>query len=108
YVSQTHIHRKSFMSPHESLALPLYHARCTVHSASPLLLFPQTLQRREVFQRRDVSGDGAGGGDLAEEPAHDLAGAGLRQRFGEADLVRLGDVADLATDMRSQLLLQLG
>ncbi len=39
-----------------------------------------------------------------EQPAHDLAGAGLRQLGDDHDLARLGDRADLLADVVAQLL----
>ena len=42
-------------------------------------------------------------GDVAEESAHDLAGAGLRQVVGEDDRLRPADLADLGGDVLAQL-----
>ena len=46
------------------------------------------------------------GGDVAEQPPHDLAAAGLGQGVGEADLVGPGEGADLLGDVGAQLLPQ--
>ena len=43
-------------------------------------------------------------GDVAEQPPHDLAAAGLRQLRREDDVRRLGDRADLVGDVAAQLL----
>jgi hypothetical protein len=42
--------------------------------------------------------------DVAQEAAHDLAGAGLGQRVGEADLLGSGQRPDLLGDVAAQLL----
>src|SRR3712207_6518775 len=44
---------------------------------------------------------------LAQEPAHNLAGARLGERVGEAYLVGAGECPDLLRDVAAQLLLQL-
>src|SRR5690606_18436300 len=43
----------------------------------------------------------------AQQPAHDLAGAGFRQIVAKADVARLGDGADFLADPVLQLLYQL-
>src|SRR5215218_9061629 len=72
-----------------------------------LVVRPQLLQHGEVFEGGRVAVGRAGGGDLAEQAAHDLAGARLGERVGEAYLVGAGERADLARDVAAQLLLQL-
>ena len=44
------------------------------------------------------------GGDVAQQPAHDLAGARLGQRVGEADVRGLRDAADLVHHVLAQIL----
>src|SRR5688572_19863366 len=55
----------------------------------------QLLQYRRVLQGRDVLLDLLALGDGAQQPAHDLAGAGLGQVVAEADVLGLGDRPDL-------------
>ena len=45
--------------------------------------------------------------DLAQDAAHDLAGACFRQAWGELDLVGRSDRADFGADMADQRLAQL-
>ena len=60
-------------------------------SACRLLVFgPQAGQHAVVFQRRGVADGLAAGGDVAQQPPHDLAAAGFRQRGGEVDVVGHG------------------
>ena len=54
-------------------------------------------ERRRVAERPVL-------GDVAEQPAHDLAGARLRQLGGEDDVRRLRDRADLVRDVVAKLL----
>src|SRR5438034_11165638 len=58
----------------------------------------QLLQDRGVFQGGDVLGDRFALGDRAQQPAHDLPGARLWQVVAEADVLGLGDRADLLAD----------
>src|ERR687889_2272944 len=62
------------------------------------LLLDQVHHRR-VGQRGDVA-ELAVLGDVAEEPPHDLARAGLGQLLDDHDLPRLGDRADVLGDVR--------
>src|SRR5579863_7740075 len=48
----------------------------------------------EVFEGGGVAFDFAVGGELAEQAAHDFAGAGFGQRLSEADVVGAGERAD--------------
>src|SRR5690606_21622544 len=59
-----------------------------------------------VREGRDVT-ELAALGDVLEQAAHDLAGAGLRQVLGEQHLRRPGDLADALADVLAQLLGQL-
>ena len=71
-----------------------------------LVLLLQRGHDGRIGERGHVA-EGAAFGDVAEEAAHDLAGAGLRQVDGDEDLLRPGDGADLLGDVRLQLLLEL-
>ena len=63
--------------------------------AALLLLLAQLRDHREIFQRGGVALHLATGRDLLQQPAHDLAAAGLGQGVGEADVVRLRQRTDL-------------
>ena len=69
------------------------------HVARLLFLLAQLGQDAVVFQRRRVARRLSAAGDVAQQPAHDLAGARLGQRVGEADLVGPGQGADLLGDV---------
>src|SRR5215212_10503967 len=83
-----------------------FYSSFIIHHSS-FFICPQLLQHGEVFEGGRVAVRGAGGGDLAQEAAHDLAGARLGERVGEAYLVGAGERADLPRDVAAQLLLQL-
>ena len=70
------------------------------------VFLPELGQDAQVFERRGVAGALAAGGDVAEEPPHDLAAAGLGQGVGEPDVVGAGQGADLLDDVGAQLLPQ--
>ena len=74
-------------------------------SCLPFLLFPQPGKHAVVFQRGRILRGLFAGGNIAQQPAHDLARAGLRQRVGEADLIRAGQGADLLDYVIAQILL---
>lgn len=59
-----------------------------------ILLRGKLAHNPEVFERRDIAGDGVGGHNLAQEPPHDFAGAGFGEAFGEADLFGASEGAD--------------
>src|SRR3990172_7121221 len=63
----------------------------------------ELLQDPRVLERRDVLGNLLAPGDRAQQPPHDLAGAGLRQVVAEADVPRLRDRPDLLRDPVAQL-----
>ena len=69
-----------------------------------LVLLAQLGQHGQVFERRGIAGALDARGDVAEQPPHDLAAAGLGQGVGEADLVGPGQGADLLGDVGAQLL----
>ena len=71
-----------------------------------LLFLPQLRQHGKIFQRRRVLGGLLAAGDVAEESAHDLAGARLGKAVGEADVVGPGQSADLANHVFFQLAFQ--
>src|SRR6185436_9773738 len=54
----------------------------------------QLLEDGRVLEGGDVLGNLLALGDRAQQTAHDLAGARLRQVVAEADVFRLGDRAD--------------
>src|SRR5688572_14470024 len=64
----------------------------------------QLLQDCRVLQRGHVLRDLLALGDRAQQAAHDLARARFRQVVAEADVLRLGDRADLLADPVAQLL----
>jgi len=68
----------------------------------------QPSQHVQVFESGGVTFDFGAGGDLFEEAAHDFSGAGLGQRFGKTDIVRLGDRADFFGDVVSKFIAQGG
>src|SRR5258706_424451 len=70
----------------------------------PLVLLLQLGKDAKVFQRGGIAFHLIARSDLLEQPAHDLATAGLGERLGEADLVRLGEAADLLGDFVGQRL----
>src|SRR5450830_1674953 len=74
-------------------------------STSPLFVLVLDLQLRDdrrIRERRGVA-ERLAFGDVAEEAAHDLAGARLRKISGEQDLIRPRDPADLPDDVLLQL-----
>src|SRR5215510_4908552 len=65
----------------------------------------QLLDRRAVFERRDVRPDLAGGHDLLQQAAHDRAARGLGQHIGEDHVLRYRDLADALGHSRTYGLL---
>src|SRR5918911_885986 len=65
---------------------------------------PQLLEDRRVLERRHILRDLLAPGDRAQQTPHDLARARLRQVVAEADVLGLGDRADLLADPVAQLL----
>src|SRR5262249_39452701 len=63
------------------------------------LLFPQPRQHAVILEGRRIAGGLPAAGDVAEQPAHDLAGAGLGQGVGEANVVRPGQRTDFLDDV---------
>jgi hypothetical protein len=57
-----------------------------------------------VFQRAGVLRDGLALGDGAQQAAHDLAGTCLGQVVAKADVLGLGNGADLTAHVVTQLL----
>src|SRR5690554_5115460 len=66
----------------------------------------QPCEHAQVLERGGVADALLAARDVAQESAHDLAAAGLRQRVGEADVVGLGERADLLRDVLAQLVLE--
>ena len=79
---------------------PLQSASALRGLAADLLL--ERLDDARVAQRGDVA-ELVAGGDVAQQAAHDLARAGLRQVVGEGDPLRAGELADLVGDVLAQL-----
>src|SRR5262249_6962038 len=71
-----------------------------------LLVVAELREDRVVLERRRVLHDLDPGGDVAQEAAHDLAAARLRQSFRETDLGRARELPDLPRDVLHQLLPQ--
>ena len=67
-----------------------------------LVRLPQLRQHRVVLEGAGVAHLLLAGGDAAQEAPHDLAGARLGQGVGEADVLRLGDRADLLGHVAAQ------
>ena len=53
-----------------------------------LLVGPQLLKHRKIFERCYIAGDRAAGRNLAQQTAHNLAGSGFWQHIGETYLIR--------------------
>src|SRR5205814_5857347 len=71
-----------------------------------LFRFAQSCQYAEIFQRGCVASNLCAACDFFEKPPHDLPAAGLWQRFGEANFIRLRDPADVSADVIAQFRLQ--
>ena len=70
--------------------------------------YPPARHHRRIGQRRGIAqAVGLVGGDLAQDAAHDLAAARLRQRRRPLDRIRRGDRADLLAHPGDQFLAQL-
>ena len=77
--------------------------------ASAFFFFVLALEPRDdggIGQRRRIA-ERLALGDVAQQPAHDLARARLRQIGGEQNLIRPRDRADLLDDVLLQLVGQL-
>src|SRR5262245_38406396 len=59
-----------------------------------LFTFPQLRHHAEILQRRRVLLRVGARGDVAQQPAHDLAAASLRKGIGESNHIGPGDCAD--------------
>src|SRR4051812_42099632 len=64
----------------------------------------QLLDDGWILQSGNVLRDLVTASDAAQQPPHDLAGAGLGQVVSEANVVRLGDGAELFGDPATQFL----
>src|SRR5271157_2080309 len=73
----------------------------------PFLVSTELEQDVEVFQRGDISGGLMAGGDIAQEPSHDLSRARFGQGVGEPDIVGAGQSADGLDDMLAKILAEL-
>ena len=71
-----------------------------------LIFLAEFGQDAVIFERRGVADGFFAGGDVAQQPAHDFAAAGLGQGAGEADVVGLGQRADFVADVLLELLAQ--
>src|SRR5260370_37447276 len=80
--------------------------KTTLAAFGSLFGFAQSCQHAKVFQRGCVASDLCAACDFFEKPPHDLPAAGLWQRFGEANFVRLRDSADEYADAIAQFHLQ--
>src|ERR1041384_7309682 len=74
---------------------------------SSLFFLAQTRQHGVVLERGRVADRLVAAGDVAQEPAHDLPAACLREGVGEAEVVGAGEGADLLGDVLAEGLLQL-
>src|SRR5438046_6053808 len=72
-----------------------------------LFLFTQAGEHRVVLERRRVADRLLAARDVAQQPAHDLSAARLRQRIGEAEIVRTREGADLLRDVLAERLPEL-
>ncbi len=75
--------------------------------AALFFLLAQFGDDAEVFEGGDVAFDLAVGRHLAQQAAHDLAGAGFGQGIGEADVVRTGEGSNFFGDPGAQFFLEL-
>src|SRR5450830_1844066 len=82
--------------------LKLQRSACRPSPFFILVLDLQLRDDRRIRERRRVA-ERLAFGDVAEEAAHDLAGARLRKIPGEQDLIRPRDPADLPDDVLLQL-----
>src|SRR3954462_1149881 len=92
------------LSPSRLLWMSAKSASFTACAATPRshrLL--QLLEDGGVLEGRHILRDFFPLRDRAQQPAHDLAGAGLRQVVAEADVLRLGDRADFLRHPVAQL-----
>src|SRR5690242_7615766 len=69
------------------------------------LFLAELRDHREVLERRGVAHRLLAGGDVPQQPPHDLAAAGLGKGVGEADLVGSRDGTDLLHDVLLELVL---
>src|ERR1043166_2663152 len=74
---------------------------------SSLLLLTQTGEHRVVLERGRVADRILAARDVAQQTAHDLSAARLRQRVGEAEIVRAREGADLLRDVLAECLPEL-
>src|SRR5262249_59051832 len=68
------------------------------------LVLAQAGEDRVVLERGGVADRLLAGSDVAQQTAHDLAAAGLRERVGEANVVRTREGADLLRDVLAERL----
>src|SRR5678810_230480 len=78
--------------------------RTSNSSTTALQVLLQLLEDRRILEGRDILRDLLALGDRAQQPAHDLSRARLRQVVAEADVLRFGDRADLLAHPVAQLL----
>src|SRR6187431_1514286 len=70
--------------------------------------FAQLGQHAQVFERRNIALGLAAGGDVLQQPAHDLTATRLRQAVGETHRVGPGELSDLICDVLGERLLHFG
>src|SRR5258708_3620282 len=75
--------------------------------ASIVVVRAKLREHAEVLEGGRVSLGVTPRSDVLQQPPHDLAAAGLRERVGEADRVGPGELADLLVDVRRERLFQL-
>src|SRR5581483_5133390 len=71
------------------------------------LLARQLGNYRKVFKRGDIAYNLVAGYDFPQQPAHDFAAAGFGKSFDKANLLRLGEAANLVSHPVPQLLCEL-
>ena len=86
----------------EPAGIRLRSGRGADRRCSGYLLGPDRLEHRGIHQRRRVA-EFATLGDVAQQPPHDLAAAGLGQLRNHVNLARPRDLSDLLGDLLAQL-----
>ncbi len=72
------------------------------------MLLGQALDHGKILERGNIAGNDALLRDLAEQAAHDLAAAGLRQAFRETNVRGAREGADIGGDVIAENVAQIG
>src|SRR5579863_8202211 len=82
--------------------IPIRAARCSI------VVFAEFGEDRQIFEGGGVAEGLIARRDLAQQPPHDLAAAGLGQRVGETEVVGSRERADLLDHVLLEFIAQLG